>query len=57
MKTKYQFRIKDYRGEYQEHLITIEAPDQFTAMNMINNMYPRSEGYSHSLIFNDEVRG
>lgn len=57
MKTKYQFRIKDYHDGYQEHVITIEAPDRATAMNTVNNMYPRSAGYSHSLIFNDEVRG
>lgn len=56
MKSKFQFRVKGPDANI-EHIVTIEAEDRFKAMNTLNAMYPREDGYSHSLIFNDEVRG
>mgnify|MGYP006874320561 FL=1 len=54
MKSKFQFRVK---RTGIEHILTIEAEDKFKAMNTLDAMYPREDGYSHSLIFNDEVCG
>ena len=56
MKNKFQFRVKEI-GANIDHIVIIEAEDRFQAMNTLAAMYPRENGYSHSLIFNDEVRG
>lgn len=56
MKSKFQFRVKELDANI-DHIVTIEAEDRFKAMNILNAMYPCENGYSHSLIFNDEVCG
>lgn len=54
----FKFKIKEYKnGEIVQHEVTLDAVDKLTAFKSINEMYPRSSGYSHSLIFNDEVCG
>lgn len=54
MKNKFQFRVKK---DDIEHIINVLAEDKFKAFTLLDAMYPREKGYSHSLIFNDEVCG
>lgn len=54
----FKFRVKEYKnGGIIEHEVTLDVVDKLTAFKVINEMYPYNDGFTHSLIFNDEVCG